>query len=250
MAGECDRLALVGSSLSLPSTAFSSLGAVAYPTYHWCSRCRYCHRGPAQCPLHVFQLGGTSHHPARPSVAAGAGLPRGFGLYIVVATATEPLYWVAQSIADQRTSDASRATVASKSVWVRLGVVAAIYAALGGIGGWLLYLLIVPIFGPILPPRSSWWPVGARCGGAGVLPLPVRRDSRRYASAAAGSGRGHRCCHCGGVLPGGHYLGCGPGAAWASVVVYLAAGLVAVVALRRAEKTPPVSTPLAVTGQH
>lgn len=177
--------------------------------------------------------------------------PAALGLYIVVATATEPLYWVAQSIADQRTSDASRATAASKSVWVRLGVVAAIYAALGGIGGWLLYLLIVPIFGPdFAPAQQLVAPLALAavalgcyrylCGEilGGTRPRLLGRVEAIAAVIAV-------VCY-----PVGIIWGAALGAAWASVVVYLAAGLVAVVALRRAEKTPPVSTQLAVTGQH
>lgn len=163
--------------------------------------------------------------------------PASLGLYIVVATATEPLYWVAQSVADQRTSETSgqgRTQVSSASVGKRLAVTAAAYALLGGIGGAVLYVLIVPVFGSEFAPAREL-----------VAPLAVAAVLlgcyRHLCGEILGSANPRRI----GVVelaavviavvcyPIGILLADALGAAWASAVVYLLAGLVAAGVLLR-----------------
>lgn len=68
------------------------------------------------------------------------------GLYVVVATAIEPIYWVVQSLSDTRTSHVYRNARGKKLVVLvaRESIVFGIAAAVGGV---VLWYLIVPIFG-------------------------------------------------------------------------------------------------------
>lgn len=72
--------------------------------------------------------------------------PTALGLYIVVATATEPLYWAAQALADHRVG--SIPPRGTRNRLRALGASTTIFAA-AAIAVWLaLEFLMVPIFGP------------------------------------------------------------------------------------------------------
>lgn len=72
--------------------------------------------------------------------------PNALGLYVVVATATEPLYWIAQSLADHRVGNRPpRSTGARLRALGALGV---IFLAAASCLGALLWVLLIPVFGP------------------------------------------------------------------------------------------------------
>lgn len=74
---------------------------------------------------------------------AGSGA---LGLYVVVATALEPIYWVAQSVADSRTVSVYREG-ALKSLALKLVRETALYGLAGVAGGLAIWFLLVPVFG-------------------------------------------------------------------------------------------------------
>ena len=65
------------------------------------------------------------------------------GLYVVVATATEPIMWFAQAISDARVSSGSARTTRAKAVLADL----LIFAGMAVAGGLAIFNLIVPLFG-------------------------------------------------------------------------------------------------------
>lgn len=85
-------------------------------------------------------------------VMAGAS---SLGLFIVVATATEPLYWLAQSVADHQTSTETGRRRRRREVVGLLLKGAAIFLPLAAVGGVLIHALLVPIFGQSYAPAQS-----------------------------------------------------------------------------------------------
>src|SRR5699024_2544722 len=77
-------------------------------------------------------------------VIAGADC---LGLFIVVATATEPLYWLVQSIAEQQTSSESSRIHSRTSLLRALSKGALLFVPLAVVGGVILYILLIPLFG-------------------------------------------------------------------------------------------------------
>lgn len=77
-------------------------------------------------------------------VIAGAN---SLGLFIVVATATEPIYWLAQSLADHQTSTESGRNQGRGALVRVLLKGAAVFIPLAVVGGGVLYVLLVPLFG-------------------------------------------------------------------------------------------------------
>ncbi|EPD48527.1 MULTISPECIES: lipopolysaccharide biosynthesis protein [unclassified Corynebacterium] len=172
--------------------------------------------------------------------------PASLGLFVVVATATEPLYWIAQSVADQRTSDQRGRELTPSRVLRHLGIVTAAYGALGALGGVALYFLIVPVFGHEFEPAREL-----------VLPLTIAAVVlgcyRHLCGEILGSDNPRRIgrvelisaviaviCYPIGIL-----LGDALGLAWTSAVVYFAAAVVAAVALMRptgGQKNPSTTT--------
>lgn len=73
--------------------------------------------------------------------------PNSLGLFIVVATATEPLYWLAQSLADHQTSDSNGRNHNRSSLFKALGKSLILFILLASVGGVSLYLLLIPMFG-------------------------------------------------------------------------------------------------------
>ena len=68
------------------------------------------------------------------------------GLYVVVATALEPIYWVAQSVADSRTVSEYR-TGGLARLSLKLFRDAVVYGGAGAVGGLVIWFAIVPVFG-------------------------------------------------------------------------------------------------------
>lgn len=160
--------------------------------------------------------------------------PASLGLFVVVATATEPLYWVAQSVADQRTSEERGRELTASRILRHLAVVTLAYSVLGAVGGVILYFLIEPIFGQEFEPAKEL-----------VLPLTIAAVIlgcyRHLCGEILGSDNPRRI---GGVelasaviavicYPIGILLGDALGLAWTSAVVYLAAAIVAAIVLFR-----------------
>ncbi len=74
---------------------------------------------------------------------AGSGV---LGLYVVVATALEPIYWVAQSVADSRTVKEYR-VAGLRILAFKLLREAVFYGIAGAAGGVAIWYAIVPVFG-------------------------------------------------------------------------------------------------------
>lgn len=85
-------------------------------------------------------------------VIAGAN---SLGLFIVVATATEPLYWLAQSLADHQTSSASGKNYTRGALVKVLVKGSLLFIPIAVVGGVLLYLLLVPLFGKEYEPALN-----------------------------------------------------------------------------------------------
>lgn len=159
-------------------------------------------------------------------VIAGA---ESLGLFIVVATATEPLYWLAQSLADNQTSRSTGSIYRSTAV-VRLIRSTVLFVPLGVVGGVALYFLIVPVFGSEYAPAKDF-----------VLPLTLATIAlavfRIVCGLVLASSRPHRLGTVEGLAavsavvlyPFAIYFWAAEGAAWSSIVVYLV-GLIAGVA--------------------
>lgn len=142
------------------------------------------------------------------------------GLYVVVATATEPLYWCAQALADHRTGSVKN----GESVFERIRrtlqemLVVSLVAGLGGLAIWLL---VVPAFGETF-----------RSARALVLPLIIASillyAYRQFASWTLASAFPARTAYIeGGVAASAAVLypvsimnGAALGAAWGCVAVY------------------------------
>lgn len=165
-----------------------------------------------------------------PVLASNAQL----GLYVAVATATEPAYWLAQGLADHRSGrdSGNRSRGALLRRLRRDVALFAVVASALGVGVWLL---VVPVFGPEYAPSREF-----------VLPLTV-------ATVALAAYRQVVAWHLAGPSPDdvsrieiataviavpcysvGIHLWGALGAAWASMVVYTAGLAVALaVASRR-----------------
>lgn len=154
------------------------------------------------------------------------------GLFIVVVTATEPLYWLSQAMADRATgnSENNRAH-ARQGIFLRLVRSLALFIPLGALGGVALYWLLEPVFGAEYTAAKSL-----------VLPLIVSSLILALYRQAAGFVLGSDAPRRLGVVetitavsaiiiyPVAIYLDGAMGAAWGSAIVY-AIGLFAAVAL-------------------
>ncbi|WP_159149475.1 hypothetical protein [Dietzia lutea] len=69
--------------------------------------------------------------------------PRELGLYIVVATASEPLFWFAQALSDIRVG-AGKASAFSRRAFA---IDILLFGSVGAIGGVAINYLLVPVFG-------------------------------------------------------------------------------------------------------
>lgn len=160
-------------------------------------------------------------------VIAGAD---SLGLFIVVATATEPLYWLAQSMADHRTTTGAGSRLAGRGAVVRVLLRdALIFAPLGAVGGVALYLLLVPLFGQayapalelVLPLTLAAIVLASFRQAAGLVLSSIRPDrvgtTETIAAVAAVV-----------IYPVTIYFWGAAGAAWGTIAVYLI-GLVAAV---------------------
>lgn len=167
--------------------------------------------------------------------------PSSLGLYVVVATATEPLFWVAQSLADHNVSHEPPANTRGR---VRqLTLLCAPFALGATLIGLAVWWLVEPIFGsdfadakPLVLPLalasvalaayrlvSGWVLASARPAGVGRFETTV-------ATVAAVA------------YPVGVLLAAAPGAAWATLVVYSSA-----VVLGLAPSLHPQTTTWSVT---
>lgn len=157
------------------------------------------------------------------------------GLFIVVATATEPLFWVGKSLADftsGRQGAGAGWSLRERNRAVRREVLrgAAVFATLGALGGMVLYFLLVPIFGQQFAPAL---PLVAPLTAATII-LAMQRHMTGLILAGP---RPSRTGYVDGltalisviVFPVALHLGGLMGAAWGSLAVY-AAGLVLAVA--------------------
>lgn len=168
-------------------------------------------------------------------VLAGA---EALGLFIVVATATEPLYWVAQALADQRTSSSMTGAPRHRRQLVAASVRdAAFFAPLGIVGGIVLALVLVPLFGEAYAPAGElifplvvaaillalYRQASGRLLGSS---LPNRLGAAETATASAALI----------IYPCAILLAGATGAAWGSVLVYAVGWAAAIVAY-------PPSTP-------
>lgn len=149
------------------------------------------------------------------------------GLFIVVATATEPLYWLAQSLADHQTSIESGRNHSLRSLLTVLAKGALLFALLAAVGGVALYLLLVPLFGQdyapalnlVLPLTLASVVLASYRQVSGLLLASSTPDSVGVVegSAAITAVIGY---------PVAIYLWGAQGAAWGSIAVY-AVGLLA-----------------------
>lgn len=79
------------------------------------------------------------------------------GLFIVVATATEPLYWIAQSLADYQTSHSGKGNSRDRRAAARsLAKGSLLFLPLGVVGGAALWFLLVPLFGQAYEPARAF----------------------------------------------------------------------------------------------
>lgn len=77
------------------------------------------------------------------------------GLYVAVATATEPVYWIARTLADHRAGrDAGRNTRLPARLR-RLSADAAVFTVIAALVGTAVWLLIVPLFGAAYEPARA-----------------------------------------------------------------------------------------------
>lgn len=89
-------------------------------------------------PLTITRLG----HVLLPTLASPASLD----LLVAIVTAVEPLYWIARSVANQRTSDQRGRELTPSHVLRHLDTVTTAYGTLGALGGMAFYFLIVLVF--------------------------------------------------------------------------------------------------------
>ena len=69
--------------------------------------------------------------------------PRELGIYIVVATASEPVFWFAQALSDVRVGAGKRSAFSRRAILFDL----LIFSIAGALGGTAINYLLVPIFG-------------------------------------------------------------------------------------------------------
>lgn len=156
-------------------------------------------------------------------VIAGAN---SLGLFIVVATATEPLYWLAQSLADHQTSSSSGRRHSRASLLISLAKGASIFVPVAIFSGIVLYLLLVPLFGAeyrsalplVLPLTLASIALASFRQISGLLLASSDPDS-------VGKAEGFAALSAVIIYPMAIYLWGAEGAAWGSIVVY-AVGLI------------------------
>lgn len=151
-----------------------------------------------------------------PMLASNAQL----GLYVAVATATEPAYWLAQGLADHRSGREAGAR-GLRTLLRRLGRDVAVFATVATALGVAVWLLVVPVFGRdyaasrslVLPLTIATVTLAAyRQVIAWHLAGPVPDDVSRIEIATAVVAVP---CYALGI-----HLWAAAGAAWASLVVY------------------------------
>lgn len=148
--------------------------------------------------------------------------PSQLGLYVVIATATEPLYWVAQAGADHSVTRGGTTSVRSRlRALLRLLAIFAIAATALGVALWLL---VMPVFGGDFEPARQF-----------VLPLVIAAvllaGYRQTSAWVLAGDRPERLGRLEAIVAGfavvaypvGIVMGAGLGAAWASAAVYLVA---------------------------
>lgn len=145
--------------------------------------------------------------------------PAQLGLYVVVATATEPFYWVAQAAADQSVGTAPPRT--NRARLLRLGKLLVIFTPMAVAMGLGLTWVIEPIFGESFSPATVL-----------VLPLAIAavvlalyRQVSAWVLAGAQPGAQGRVEALTAITatfayPTGIVIGQAEGAAWATVAVY------------------------------
>lgn len=162
--------------------------------------------------------------------------PTALGLYVVVATATEPLYWVAQSLADHRVGSVPPSTTGA-----RLRALAAVgipFAACAALVAACLWFLLIPVFGQsFAPARALIAPLSTASLAlaayrivngwvlAGPRPTAVATLELSVAAVAVVA------------YPTGILMGGASGAAWATLVVYSTAVIIGL--QPRLHLTPP-----------
>lgn len=162
--------------------------------------------------------------------------PASLGLYVVVATATEPLYWLAQSLADHNVSRSGLQRSQGHRIrsLVRMGILFSLLVAPIAVGLWYL---LTPVFGESFSSARSL-----------ILPLSLAAISlglyRQTAAWILASSRPRRLGLLEGgvailglaVYPIGILLHGADGAAWASCAVYTGGALLGL-HLARDERT-------------
>lgn len=86
----------------------------------------------------------------------GLANPAELGLFTVVATATEPLYWMAQALADHRSDAARKQPASTRARLVILARDAALFVPIAAIAAIALWFLLVPVFGESFEPARSF----------------------------------------------------------------------------------------------
>lgn len=150
--------------------------------------------------------------------------PASLGLYVVIATATEPLYWIAQSLADHRTSDTPpESNLQRLKILFKDGL---LFSAVAILLGMVLWFATVPIFGvKFAAAKQLILPLAI----ASVLLAAYRQVLGWILAGARPSAVSHVESGCAAVAlliyPLSIYLDGARGAAWASGVVY-ASGII------------------------
>jgi O-antigen/teichoic acid export membrane protein len=155
--------------------------------------------------------------------------PHSLGLFIVVATATEPLYWLAQSLADHQTSASSGQNYSRSLLSKTLGKSLLLFISLAAVGGVILYLLLVPMFGT---EYSEALELVLPLTAASVVLATYRQISGLLLATATpdivGRVEGIAALVAVFVYPVSIYLWGAQGAAWGSIVVYLVGVIVGI----------------------
>lgn len=158
--------------------------------------------------------------------------PSSLGVYVVVATATEPLLWIAQALADTRASR-ERRVLRWRAVLAGLFRDALTFGIVAALGGVALYHLIEPVFG-----------IQYADGKELVVPLCLAGVALVSYRQSAGIALGHLSKRALGVVETAVALIAFTiyasaisryaiiGAAWASVFVYLFACIVLLLSVR------------------
>lgn len=160
-----------------------------------------------------------------PALASNAQL----GLYVAVATATEPAYWIAQALADHRTGRTEQ-DHSLRRLLHRLARDIALFTLIASVLGLAVWLLVEPVFGrEYVPARELVLPLvlavtvlaGYRQVIAWHLAGPTPDDVSRIETATAVLAVP---CYAAGI-----HLLAALGAAWATLVVYGAGLAIALV---------------------